>query len=151
MLNFLPRHLRKPGEDGYRTPTIEDSEHPAHHGIDTSAFTSTVCDGSDHPMDSGSQVHCAYHHFGHNPHYCHRRRHSEGLPFEPPTKLSWKQRIKHVTWAYFTVTMATGGIANVLSTSNLDGHMSIAPRELTCGSPVSISRTRDNRRDLLLV
>jgi hypothetical protein len=126
MLSFLPHHLRKPGEDGYRTPMIEDPEHPAHHGIDTSAFTSTDCDGSDHPMHSGSQIQCAYHHFGHNPHYCHRRHHSEGLPFEPPTKLNWKQRIKHVTWAYFTVTMATGGIANVISTSNLDDHMSIA-------------------------
>ena len=32
-----------------------------------------------------------------------------------PKSLPWKMRIKHVTWAWFTLTMATGGIANVLS------------------------------------
>lgn len=30
--------------------------------------------------------------------------------------LPWKQRLRHVTWAWFTLTMATGGIANVLNT-----------------------------------
>ncbi|KAL8243560.1 hypothetical protein R6Q59_009818 [Mikania micrantha] len=29
--------------------------------------------------------------------------------------LPWRKRVRHVTWAFFTVTMATGGIANVLS------------------------------------
>ncbi|EXJ91274.1 hypothetical protein A1O1_04384 [Capronia coronata CBS 617.96] len=33
---------------------------------------------------------------------------------EKPKRLSWRQRLKHVTWAWFTMTMATGGIANVL-------------------------------------
>jgi len=31
-------------------------------------------------------------------------------------RLPWKQRLQHVTWAYFTLTMATGGVANVLHT-----------------------------------
>jgi hypothetical protein len=113
--HHLPRHLRKPGENGYRTPTVEDLEHPAHRGDDPSAFAAALCNGINDPMHSPSHVHCEHHHFGHNPHYCHRRDHSDELPFEPPTKLKWKQRIKHVTWAYFTLTMATGGIANVLS------------------------------------
>lgn len=30
--------------------------------------------------------------------------------------LSWRQRIRHFTWTWFTLTMATGGIANVLYT-----------------------------------
>jgi hypothetical protein len=115
MLSPIPRHLRKPGEDGYRTPTIEDPEHPAHYGVDISTFASALSNGIDVPMQSSSHVRCTHHHFGHNPHYCHRMDHSDELPFEPPNVLSWKQRIKHVTWAYFTVTMATGGIANVLS------------------------------------
>jgi hypothetical protein len=35
---------------------------------------------------------------------------------EKPKNLSWSRRMKHVTWAWFTLTMATGGIANVLHT-----------------------------------
>ena len=31
-------------------------------------------------------------------------------------KLSFKERIRHFTWTWFTMTMATGGIANVLYT-----------------------------------
>lgn len=38
----------------------------------------------------------------------------DSLDEEKPKRLSWKQRVKHVTWAWFTLTMATGGIANVL-------------------------------------
>lgn len=30
--------------------------------------------------------------------------------------LSWRERIRHFTWTWFTMTMATGGIANVLYT-----------------------------------
>lgn len=33
-------------------------------------------------------------------------------------QLTWKQRIRHFTWTWFTMTMATGGIANVLYTGN---------------------------------
>lgn len=35
----------------------------------------------------------------------------------PNEHLPWRERLKHTTWAYFTITMATGGIANVLHDS----------------------------------
>lgn len=92
--------------DGWRTPTIEDSEHPANR-----------------PKDSGDSLLS-------NRSSTERRRDTEVeeadqsnmqppiiatvTEDEKPKYLSWKQRLKHVTWAWFTLTMATGGIANVL-------------------------------------
>jgi hypothetical protein len=34
-------------------------------------------------------------------------------------KLSWRERLRHFTWTWFTMTMATGGIANVLYTGTV--------------------------------
>ena len=34
-------------------------------------------------------------------------------------KLQWRERIRHFTWSFFTLTMATGGIANVLHAGNV--------------------------------
>src|SRR2546423_1771754 len=98
------------------TPTVEDPEHRVRQGADTPTFASSLSDGIGGPLHSHFLN--THHHFGHNPHYCHRTDHSDELLFEPPKNLTWKQRIKHVTWPYFTLTMATGGIANVISTGN---------------------------------
>jgi hypothetical protein len=38
---------------------------------------------------------------------------------DPRRKLSWRERVRHFTWTWFCMTMATGGIANVLYTGLL--------------------------------
>ena len=111
-----PRDARgqpiRPGEDGWRTPTIDDCHHPANNpgsrrdGLET--YFARNFEGfhnrhrnahhelwrvneeyEDEPFDENAADHAA-----------------ENLP--------WKARLKHVSWAWFTLTMATGGIANVI-------------------------------------
>jgi len=99
----------------YRTPIVEDVEHPVHRRLEN---------------DDYSRNNTSY--FRRIP----RIRRASGIPenaasdhpsseelieCEPPKKLTWKQRVKHVTWAYFTLTMATGGMANVLHTGTYGG------------------------------
>ncbi|KAJ5128469.1 hypothetical protein N7526_006635 [Penicillium atrosanguineum] len=96
----VPRHMRSPGDDGYRTPTIEDAER-------------ILSELADSPGSGTREVHT----------YCFGGGAAESLndfslnrrfTDTPPSRLSWKKRIRHITWAYFTLTMATGGLANVL-------------------------------------
>lgn len=110
----MPRHLRSPGDDGYRTPTIEDS------------VNAEANDGFPFPVQrprSTTTVDAE----SNNPRFRLTVSDSHGEKFRAtgpgridlseanwPVKLSWKQRIRHITWAFFTLTMATGGIANVL-------------------------------------
>lgn len=44
-------------------------------------------------------------------------KHSKHVSLD--TRLKLKERIRHFTWTWFTMTMATGGIANVLHTGKL--------------------------------
>lgn len=107
----------RPMNDGYRTPAIEDPEHPAHESRRRRGSLSTASQffhglqhGNDVSRPSTPATHKA------------KRRvldpQSDDSGYsldQKPMVLSWRKRIKHVTWAYFTITMATGGIANVLS------------------------------------
>ncbi|KAJ5480947.1 hypothetical protein N7539_006841 [Penicillium diatomitis] len=134
----VPRHLRSPGEDGYLTPTIEDALRAQQdarlngasqesrgvarmhssaldealqkvtsrgtdqtHKFDEYKRGSGDTDGSGGLFDPGEQD---------------GRGLSRRTTDASAKKLSWKKRIRHITWAYFTLTMATGGLANVLST-----------------------------------
>jgi hypothetical protein len=114
---LVPRHLRHPGEEGYRTPTIEDVESNSGAGF---PFSLPL----NHPEQPGSEA--------------PRPRRPNGdrwNPIEPdgvgpklshhqfkswPKQLSWKGRTRHLTWAFFTLTMATGGLANVIHSSKPD-------------------------------
>lgn len=51
-------------------------------------------------------------------------------------QLSWRQRLKHTSWAWFVVCMATGGISNVLHTGQ---HSVVFKIELTLTSTISSS------------
>lgn len=116
----VPRHLRTPGDDGYRTPTIEDAERTisflreveSHGGaarnIHTTALEATLQKVSSRATDNQyrkESSHCAEP----NGERLDRTTTASSAP-----SLGWKKRIRHVTWAYFTMTMATGGLANVL-------------------------------------
>ncbi|KAJ6084417.1 hypothetical protein N7486_011217 [Penicillium sp. IBT 16267x] len=111
--------MRSPGDDGYRTPTIEDADR-----------TISILGVVDSPRTSARDVHATaleetLQKISSRP--TDRRSKKESSVWEPNGQhldrtltdasadhLSWKKRIRHITWAYFTLTMATGGIANVL-------------------------------------
>jgi hypothetical protein len=122
----VPRHMRSPGDDGYRTPTIEDAERTlSDFGVEDSPgsqvrevhstalqevlhrATSRVAEKSN--KESGNkevgnkEADACFEHNGLG----------IAVKRKPPSRLGWKKRIRHVTWAYFTLTMATGGLANV--------------------------------------
>lgn len=111
---LVPRHMRTPGDDGYRTPTIEDAERitsmfggedrqTAVRDAHTSGLESVLQKASSRATDPFKQEssQCA-----------EPNGHFDRAGTEFP--LNWKKRIRHITWAYFTLTMATGGLANVL-------------------------------------
>ncbi|KIW32604.1 uncharacterized protein PV07_04134 [Cladophialophora immunda] len=91
-------------QDGWRTPIVEDPEHRSNRSRyfnDASPRDSTV----DPRKASQTAI----------PDREEREANkAEPAPDDHPKVLSWSQRMKHVTWAWFTLTMATGGIANVL-------------------------------------
>ncbi|WEW59399.1 hypothetical protein PRK78_004870 [Emydomyces testavorans] len=123
-----PRHLRRPGDDGYRTPTIEDVENdtvatapefPPETFNDELSPVSTVISRyrrSYVSQTNGVQINGNGNSKG--PTVPSDNNLVTGSPLTLvesfPSKLPWKERMRHFTWAYFTLTMATGGLANVL-------------------------------------
>lgn len=103
--NPLSKSLTPPDQDVYRTPTIEDYFLHARQSKDA-------------------------HHRGRRPHNSSNIQlplsallgAQEVNPSNDTTKtplpgtLGWRDRLRHFTWTFFSMTMATGGIANVLFT-----------------------------------
>ena len=99
----MPRHMILPGQDGYRTPTIEDYEHAKDQHCEKRGGLTPV---------SGSHVRLPG--LGSSAWQNSARSSTTSLSDRLLERLAWRERIRHFTWTFFTMTMATGGIANVL-------------------------------------
>lgn len=99
----IPHHMVPPGQDGYRTPTIED--YAVQNGGPTTPNGARTPSGTTTPNSLQQRL-------NHGRHYLNLS--SSSLAHSILDKLQWRERIRHYTWTYYTMTMATGGIANVL-------------------------------------
>ena len=101
----VPKHMLSPGQDGYCTPTIEDYE--MHNCRPTPIYRDPGLPNNNlqlrlHSLSGG---------------YVNRpslNLSTTSLGHSILEKLQWRERIRHYTWTFFTMTMATGGLANVL-------------------------------------
>jgi len=109
-----PRHLISPLE-GHRTPTIEDTQRDfSTFGASLQPTASRVREAHSSALESlySPRSRAAY---TNEP---DPEELSRSISEVTSTgKLNWKKRIRHFTWAFFTLTMATGGIANVIYNS----------------------------------
>ena len=107
----IPKHIRSPGQDGYRTPTIED--YAVQNGGPTTPSGAQTPNGvaTSNGHSTPNSMHLRQPHARH-----HLNLSSSSLAHNILDKLHWRERIRHYTWTFFTMTMATGGIANVLHT-----------------------------------
>ena len=97
----LPSHL-----NGYRTPTIEDYE------------LQNIANGTRGQHQGGLSNNSSVFRLPlSSPGFLgrHSQNHStSSIAHSILEKLQWRERIRHFTWTFFAMTMATGGIANVL-------------------------------------
>ena len=118
----VPKHLLSPGQDGYRTPTIEDYE--LHN-----------CGPRPLYRDLGLPNNNLHFHMPQlSPGYANRHPlnlSNTHVAHGILEKLQWRERIRHYTWTFFTMTMATGGIANVLYEGTMNLRDSFGSRKLT--------------------
>lgn len=110
----IPKHMLSPGQDGYRTPTFEDYE--------MQKPGSKILNGASTPNGTATPIghstsNSLHHRRPHTPR--HLNLSSTSLPHSILDKLHWRERIRHYTWTFFTMTMATGGISNVLYNGKL--------------------------------
>lgn len=129
----IPPHMKAPGQDGYRTPTVEDYE--LH-------IRNTSQDPRHISLNDGNKA-------GHDSQPRHEL--APRSPFSTSfislvpilEKLEWKERLRHFTWSWFTLTMSTGGIANVLYNGNfrarpLDSRLTMFSSAFPVSRPVCL-------------
>ncbi|KAI9035499.1 putative C4-dicarboxylate transporter/malic acid transport protein [Aspergillus affinis] len=105
-------HIRISGASELRTPMINDDRN--HRKACPSPSRETrVCDAHTSALEALNGLSYQKHEVSgsRSPDEKGRRRRAGNVPTD---NLGWKERIRHFTWAFFTLTMATGGIANVL-------------------------------------
>ena len=93
----VPRHLLPPGHDGYRTPTIEDYEQHNSSALYFQQNRGLSRDGSQHQLPHTPPAFLDRH--SANPS-------SSSLAQSILDRLHWRERIRHYTWTFFTMTMA---------------------------------------------
>ena len=141
---FKPKQIIPPGtpsQDGYRTPTLEDYERRAAHSARDMLGQACKLPSNSHNPSPGSPSGI----FGK-----HHNLSSLSVSHRIVEKLQWRERIRHFTWTFFTITMATGGVANVIYTGKPPG-LVLAGWLVAkaCGSPLSFQRSRSHRQHLL--
>lgn len=116
-------NVRPSGHDGWRTPPIEDDQHPLNVWRSQQSSSGTAFESSSR---SHSQEEMAITQPT-RPQHAETTMSSSSLRVRPthrsylsshsahPEHLPWKERIKHTSWAWFTMSMATGGLANAMN------------------------------------
>ncbi|KAL8887094.1 MAG: hypothetical protein Q9215_005299 [Flavoplaca cf. flavocitrina] len=95
--------MSRPGQDGYRTPTVHDYERGREGDKPQDERPPDAKPATPRPLSAGL--------FSRQSPLLNLSKIDLHLE-----RLHWRERIRHYTWTFFTVTMATGGIANVLYT-----------------------------------
>lgn len=96
-----PRLTLSSGQDGYRTPTVEEYElnrDPNMRGQRSDGLSNNNLHYSRHPGNPSNV----------------------SLAHSILDELQWRERIRHYTWTFSTITMAAGGISNVLYTDMVE-------------------------------
>lgn len=99
----IPSDMSRPGQDGYRTPTVHDYERGRKGDTPQDERPPDAKPATPRPLSAGL--------FSRQSPLLNLSKIDLHLE-----RLHWRERIRHYTWTFFTVTMATGGIANVLYT-----------------------------------
>ncbi len=91
----FPRDMSPPGEDGYRTPNAHDYERERERQRNETAREGQTSSSEKPTTPAAGRLNWT-------------------TLDKTLEKLHWRERVRHYTWTFFTMTMATGGIANVI-------------------------------------
>ena len=103
----VPKHMTSSRQDGFRTPPGEDYDFAGHQ-----LYGEKIIGGRSNNSSRSKLPQIPNGVLGHHS----ATASSASLGERLLERLHWRERIRHYTWTYFTMTMATGGTANVLHT-----------------------------------